>query len=93
MFNLGDAPVLASPGDTIILSGRGSECKVDRPDRRAWPELIWTHHICENHEALIIWPSSCFVGICNCRPTREPHGWSVDCLEGHLIRQTQTNGG
>lgn len=89
IFTYGDAPILAATSDTHVVAGDGSECKTER----GGVQWMYTLHNCEDHYALVIWPTQVFIGICNCGPLREPHGWSVDCSDGHLIQQTQIGGG
>lgn len=87
IFAAGASPLVIAESDKVVIDGNGSQCEVERIGRPGnyHEGQISTHHDCDDHDVLIIWPNRMYAGICNCGPIRKPHALTMNCYPDRRI--------
>ncbi len=92
MVNLTGLPIVLAEDDRVILKGAlglgaaETECSQARPFNEANKVSIWTHHDCEDHDVVIVWPNVIYAAICNCGPLAHGHAMTEKCPPERKLR-------
>ncbi len=95
--NLTGLPVVLADTDQVVLTGGlgiprsgvripGAECLQVRPFNSPEKISLWTHHECDDHDVVVVWPNVMYAGICNCGPMSNPHPVTQECPTERRMR-------